>query len=206
MDARAERSPERLVFFSDAVVAIAVTLLILPLADAVPEAVAKHTPSLELISENGWKIFSFLLSFAVILRLWAVHHRFFEQVRAMSQGLMVANFGWLLAIVVLPFPTEMVAGYSDDRFTRSFYIGTMLAASACQLAMVLITRHSPGIAKDDAPDLDRMSFGSLASVTAILIAFVLGTLVPGVSYYPLLLLPLTGPLERLREHRLAARA
>jgi uncharacterized membrane protein len=32
---------------------------------------------------------------------------------------MVANFGWVLTIVVLPFPTEVAGLYSNDRFTSS---------------------------------------------------------------------------------------
>jgi uncharacterized membrane protein len=71
MSTSMNRSPERLVYFSDAVVAIALTLLVLPLAEAVPEAVSKHADSLKVITENQWKIYSFLLSFAVIARLWS---------------------------------------------------------------------------------------------------------------------------------------
>lgn len=206
MPARAERSPERLVFFSDAVVAIAVTLLILPLADAVPEAVAKHTGSVELITENGWKIFSFLLSFFVISRLWRVHHRLFEEIRAIAPGLMVANSVWLLAIVVLPFPTEMVSGYGNDRFTQSFYIATILLANLCELAMVVIARSTPGAAKDDSEVLSRMFVGTVTSSIALVIALALGILLPQMSYYPLLLLMLNGPVERVRERMKAARA
>ena len=89
-----EQVPERLVFFADA--AIAITLLVLPLVDAVPGAVAQHLDPAELISENQKKIYSFLLSFAVIARLWVAHHHVFEQVKSYSRPLMVANFGWVL--------------------------------------------------------------------------------------------------------------
>lgn len=198
MPARAERSPERLVFFSDAVVAIAVTLLILPLADAVPEAVAKHTDSVELITENWWKIFSFLLSFFVITRLWRVHHRLFEDVKAIAPGLMETNAIWLLAIVVLPFPTEMVSGYGNDPFTQSFYIATILVATICELVMVAIARRMPGLADDSAERLDGMLVGTAASGIALIIAFALGFLLPAMSYYPLLLLLLIGPAQRIR--------
>jgi uncharacterized membrane protein len=39
------------------------------------------------------------------------------------------NLCWLLTIVVLPFPTEMIAGFDHDYFTPLFYIGTVLASS-----------------------------------------------------------------------------
>lgn len=89
-----EKSPERLVFFSDAVVAIALTLLVLPLTELVPEVVvAEHGRSFEVVTDNQWQIYSFLLSFAVIARLRMGHHRLFEQVRAYSGPLLVVNLG-----------------------------------------------------------------------------------------------------------------
>src|SRR5436305_3338921 len=111
MSQQVERAPVRLVFFSDAVVAIALTLLVLPLAAAIPDAVSKHVGSLDVIRENQRLIYSFLLSFAVIARLWVTHHRLFEHVKAYSYPLLVANLCWLLTIVVLPFPTEMIGGF-----------------------------------------------------------------------------------------------
>jgi uncharacterized membrane protein len=66
----AAKSVDRLVAFTDAVVAIAITLLVLPLADLVHEAAAKHETSWEVISKNQSQIFSFLLSFVVIARMW----------------------------------------------------------------------------------------------------------------------------------------
>jgi len=203
MPTRAERSPDRLVMFSDAVVAIAVTLLILPLADAVPEAVEKHIGSVELVAENKWKIFAFLLSFAVILRLWVVHHRVFEHLKAFNRPIMLANFCWLLAIVVIPFPTEMVSGYADDRFTAAIYVETIMVACLCQLAMIFITRGRPDLAQEDDGSFDRMFFGAVVAAAALVVAFVLVALVPGIGYWPMLLLVLNGPLERLRERRLA---
>lgn len=206
MPTRAERSPERLVMFSDAVVAIAVTLLILPLADAVPEAVEKHMSSVELIDENKWKIYAFLLSFAVILRLWVVHHRVFEHLKAFNRPIMLANFVWLLAIVVIPFTTEMTSSYANDRFTTALYIGTIMVACLCQLVMLLIARGRPDFTREDADGFDRMFFGSVISSAALVLALVLAVLVPGIGYWPMLLLVLNSPLERLHKRRAAVQA
>jgi uncharacterized membrane protein len=201
MSPSVERSPERLVFFSDAVVAIALTLLVLPLADVVPEAAAKHADSLEVITANQWKIYSFLLSFAVIARLWMAHHRLFEQVKAYSHRLMVVNLCWLLTIVILPFPTEMIGGFDNDRFTAAFYIGTVLAANVCLLAMILITRADPSVAKDPGGVPDRRRFSSAVTTGLLALALALAALVPGVGYLALLLLSLSYPVSWIRRRR-----
>jgi uncharacterized membrane protein len=200
----ANRSPERLVFFSDAVVAIALTLLILPLTEAVPEAVAGHLDALEMVRENQWKIYSFLLSFVVIARLWVAHHRLFEQVKAYSYPLMVMNLAWLLTIVILPFPTEMVGGFDDDRFTVGLYIGAVLAGTLCQFVMTLIIRADPAVSKGDNGTLDRLRFTAAVNSGLLLAALLLSALIPGVGYLALLLLVLISPINRLRSSRSAA--
>src|SRR3954463_12442114 len=116
------RDPDRLVRFTDAVVAIAITLLVLPLVDVVSESVAEHHTSVEVITEHRPQILSFLLSFVVIAQYWVTHHRMFEDVKAYNRPLMASNMVWLLTIVVLPFPTEMVGLFSDDVFTTLLYI------------------------------------------------------------------------------------
>jgi uncharacterized membrane protein len=193
-----ERSPERLVFFSDAVVAIALTLLVLPLTEAVPDAINEHADSLDLITGNKWKIYSFLLSFAVIARLWIGHHRLFERVKAYNYPLMVANHCWLLAIVILPFPTEMIGGFREDRFTASLYIATVLASSVCLLAMTLIIRADPDVAKEPGGVPDEQCFAIAVTTVILAVALVLAALVPGVGYLALLLLVLAHPVIRVR--------
>jgi uncharacterized membrane protein len=201
MSSSVERSAERLVFFSDAVVAIALTLLILPLADVVPEAAAEHADSLKVITENQWKIYSFLLSFFVIGRLWVAHHRVFEQIKAYNRWLMNVNLWWLLTIVVLPFPTEMIGGFDDDRFTAVFYIATILAADACLLAMVLITRRDPDVARNPGGVPDRQFFMGVFNVGLLVLALALAALVPGVRYLALLLLLLNLPVAWVYRRR-----
>lgn len=178
------RSAERLVFFSDAVVAIAITLLVLPLVDVVPDAARAGTPVMQLIANEGAQIFSFLLSFVVIARLWLAHHRLFAVVTDMSTGLILWNFGWLLTIVVLPFPTEVAGIYDRNQAVTLLYIGTVLASVVCQSAMaLLIGRHRAAGAHDTA-----MVRGSLGSSAAIGAALLLTIVVPPVGFYSLLLL------------------
>lgn len=189
-DVRVEqkKSSERLVFFTDAVVAIALTLLVLPLTDLVPELVAEHKPAVEAVTHNWSKIVSFLLSFVVIGRFWGVHHRIFEHVRSYSSALIRVNFCWLLTIALLPFPTELIGAYQSERFTVLFYLGTLLASSLCHTTMVAIIRRDPDIRGDAEPVSDEVFWNHALSSVVFALAVVVGFIKPSFGYYVLLLL------------------
>ncbi|MEU0511761.1 MULTISPECIES: TMEM175 family protein [unclassified Amycolatopsis] len=192
------RPAERLVFFSDAVVAIAMTLLVLPLADSVSELVVDGQPAAEAISGNRWQIVSFLLSFVVIARQWLSHHHLFEQVRAVNAAVMWLNIAWLLTVAVLPFPSELTGAYGEDEFVVLFYIGTVLVNTLCLTAMTLVVRRTPGLARDASAIDGRWVFNSVGAAVALAVAFVLSALVPAAGYYSLLLLFVPPQLARFR--------
>jgi uncharacterized membrane protein len=195
------RDPDRLVLFTDAVVAIAITLLVLPLVDVVSESVAAHHTSVEVITEHRPQIFSFLLSFAVIAQYWLTHHRMFEDVKAYSRALTLWNLAWLLTIVVLPFPTEMVGVFSDDVFTTLLYIGTILVSSVCLGVMSLIIHGDPDVGRDPAGLTARTVVRAMMPTALLLVAFLLSWLVPGITYYSLLLLLLNAVIGRFLRPR-----
>ncbi|ADJ45217.1 hypothetical protein AMES_3392 [Amycolatopsis mediterranei S699] len=196
-----ERSSERLVFFTDAVVAIALTLLVLPLTELVPELVAEHAPASEAVTRNWAKIFSFVLSFAVIGRSWFIHHRTFEHVRAYSSPLVVVNLCWLLTIALLPFPTQLIGAYPPDRFTAVFYLGTLLASSLCHTALALIVRRDPRVRAGTEP-VSGESVGTFVLSTVVFaLAVVVAFIKPGLGYYVLLLLFFPAMISRWAQRR-----
>jgi uncharacterized membrane protein len=185
----AQREPhgvERLVLFTDAVVAIAITLLVLPLVDVVSEAEAAGEPSIDVVIENWAQIFSFLLSFFVIAQLWSAHRELFESVTVARRGVFTLNMLWVLTIVALPFSTEMVGAYGDDRFTVLLYVGSVLASSACLSALSVAARG-------------RLVPGALGVTGTLAVAFLLVVLIPGVGYASLLLLLVSPLVQRLWE-------
>ncbi|HEY8482459.1 MAG TPA: TMEM175 family protein [Spirillospora sp.] len=196
------REPDRLVLFTDAVVAIAITLLVLPLVDVVPAAAARGQSAPEVVTEHLPEISGFLLSFAVISRLWLLHHRFFRHVRAYSNALIACNVGWLLTIIVLPFPTEMVGVYGDDRFTAAFYIATILLAVLFQAGLELVVRADPDLMSPEDPPTDYLP-GSIISAALLAVALVLAVVFPSLDYWTLLLLFLSPTLHKLWRRRRA---
>jgi uncharacterized membrane protein len=195
------RDPDRLVLFSDAVVAIAITLLVLPLVDLVPEVKAEGGDAVSVISEHRQEIFTFLLSFVVIATFWLGHHRLFEHVRAYTPAMMRLNLLWLLTIVILPFPTEIVGAFDTDRFTAGIYIGTILALSVCQSALTWMVHGHKELEKPDNPIGQPELVGSLVLTGLTVLAYLLATLIPGVDFYAMFLLLLSPIIMRVWKRR-----
>jgi uncharacterized membrane protein len=125
---------ERLVFFSDAVFAIVITLLVLPLTEEVrapaPDGLAQHF--LEL-----WpSILSFVVSFLVIGQFWISHHHVFGLLRGYDHVLMWLNIATLLTVCFLPVPTALLGSQptSDDKFPVVLYACSMAASSVLMTA------------------------------------------------------------------------
>src|SRR5690242_11346955 len=105
---------ERLVFFSDAVMAIAMTLLALEIK--LPGAEAELT-SAQLFSQLTaiWpKYLGFVLSFLVVGLYWMSHNRQFRNLRRYDSTLVRLNFVFLLLIAFLPFPTSVASEHSNS--------------------------------------------------------------------------------------------
>ncbi|NDZ79916.1 DUF1211 domain-containing protein [Streptomyces sp. SID10853] len=196
-------SGERLVLFTDAVTAISITLLILPLVDLVPEVASAHKPASEVITGHLTQIWSFLLSFAVIANIWREHHRAFSTVKTASRSLTVWNMGWLLSVVVIPLPTEMIGAFGGhDRFVGAFYYAALLAGMVCRLAMLSILKNNPGMVEEDSEETRQKTAGlyadSFINVLAVVIAFAIALAVPVLQYYSLLLLVVAGRVRFMR--------
>jgi uncharacterized membrane protein len=105
-------SAERLIFFSDAVVAIAITLLALGLTvPSIPSGASNDQIAMALWRQPERVAYlAFLISFVVIGRHWRLHHRLFRYVSRLDSRLISLNLGWLLMIVIMPFATRLIAG------------------------------------------------------------------------------------------------
>lgn len=199
------RGLERLIFFTDAVVAIAITLLILPLVDAASESTETGRTAAEFFVEERGQILAFLISFAVIARLWVAHHALFEHVASYNTRIVVLSLVWAFTIVVLPLPTAMSAEFDSEPLTVGFYIGTMFVSSLILTLLALTVRGDHRLEASANPIASTNVAASASTTLLFVVAFVLGTFVPGVTYWALLVLLLSGPVEALLNRRAAAR-
>jgi uncharacterized membrane protein len=111
---------ERLVFFSDAVIAIAITLLVVTLA--IPEATENVGDALL----DRWpQMLSYVLSFLVIGVFWMAHHRIFRYVGSIDQRLIWLNLLFLMCVAFIPFPTGVLGDHDGSRGAIVFYAATI---------------------------------------------------------------------------------
>lgn len=190
-----ERGFDRLVNFSDATVAIALTLLVLPLVSLADDAA--HTALGTVLSEHRGTLLAFLLSFVVIAAAWIEHHRFFEMLIGYDYPLLWLNLVWLFAIVALPFSTELIeAASTEDRGVLAVYIGNLLLSFGTIAAMRVLASRTPELLNPDARARFELVPGlTLLGLTAT--AFVVAMIVPRIGLWPLLLLAVSGPVSRL---------
>ena len=120
------RELDRLIFFSDAILAIVMTLLILEIRapDNVPSDVAA-TEVPNLVWALWPKFFSYVLSFLVIGTYWIAHHQTFRYVRSYNRTLLWLNLVFLLSISFIPFPTDLLGEYGELRFSVIVYAASL---------------------------------------------------------------------------------
>ena len=194
---RTEHGLDRFITFLDAIVAIAITLLVLPLTEII---LGTHIPphATEVFTQNGGRFWTFLLSFAVIFRLWLAHHRMVERVGAYDAVFVWVNIGWALSVVFLPFATQLTSAYpAYDRFAIGVYLGTLTLSSVCLTVIAALVWQRPLLRRKGVPAEDAVPWAALATTTLLALALVIGVVFPRINYFALLLLFLTSPIERL---------
>ena len=150
-----QRSFDRLVNFTDAVVAIGITLQLLPIID-----VAGPTPGesvWDVVTANSGQLFAFVLSFVVVIFMWAAHNRVFNTMRCYDGTIFRLNVAWLLLIVFLPWPTAMYGEAANDAVAGRGGLGllywwTLAAISGLGVWMAMHARRRVDLLAADERD------------------------------------------------------
>jgi uncharacterized membrane protein len=122
----AGRELDRIVFFSDAVFAIAITILVLDIR--VPDGLSPAELPAEVL--GLWpKYLSYVVSFLVLAIYWQAHHRVFRPIRGYDGTLVWLNFLFLMAVAFLPFPTSLLGEYGRQQVSVVIYAANAAVAS-----------------------------------------------------------------------------
>jgi uncharacterized membrane protein len=125
---------ERVIFFSDAVFAIAITLLVLEIRLPTPTESVKDAELLSKLLGLWQSYMAYVLSFLVIGTFWIGHHRKFHFIRRTDPMLLRLNLLFLMVVAFVPFPSAIISEYSG-RTATIFYAIIMMLASLCMAAI-----------------------------------------------------------------------
>lgn len=156
---------DRLVFFSDAVFAIALTLLVIDIR--VPLEV--DGGSAAVLFDALPSIYAYALSFYVIAVNWMGHHRKFAHIKRFDARLITLNFLLLFVIAFVPFPTSMIAEYPGEVTSVVLYAGVVSALSILQAIMWSYAFRNGFVDGDVDVALHRYLLRNLLSVPAVFV-------------------------------------
>jgi uncharacterized membrane protein len=213
---RSGTSVDRLLFFSDAVVAVAITVLALPLF-----SISGPKPGetvLNVLSDNSGQIITFVTTFFVMAILWSIHNRVMNSLASYNAAVFWLSMTWLIGFVFLPWPSTMfgtgdhwgsdsIAFFSSDG-TGALYWWTMaFIGGVGAITSSYISRHPRLIKERDRPYWaallqTRARFRGAAFFIAFVLAGFASLVYPFLGFYALLvILPLNFIMQPTRAQR-----
>ncbi len=172
---KTDHALERMVFFSDAVFAIAITLLVIEIEVPRLPMFSPTSAYWHALAENGYAFGAFVLSFLVIGRFWMGHHVAFSNVRKFDPALLWPNLLMLMAIAFMPFATAFL-GANPIAFPASLlYNCTMLALGLSKMWVLRIVDRKRLYADDadEAAVVRSNRAVTLAALTCVALTFIL---------------------------------
>jgi uncharacterized membrane protein len=197
---------DRILFFSDAVFAIAITLLIVDLPVGISRELAqnRYDGSATALRAAVPSIEGFAISFVVIGLFWVGHHGLFRYVRAFDRRLMLLNLLFLGIIAFLPYPTALLSSVSSNEAPAVVFYACCAGAAGLveTLLWIYATRSRAGLVAGISPETRRLFLLRTARVPAVFAAsIVVAQFSPRAATYSWLAIWVTGvAVNRLYGH------
>ena len=158
---------DRVIFFSDAVFAIAITLLAVNLR--VPEHGQIHAG--KVLSAAEPEIRGFAISFVVIAFFWVGHHQVFRYITALDRQLIALNLLFLGTIAFLPYPTDLLSSVpSSQSGAVIFYAACGALAGLVEAAIWLYASSRKNLT---SPDIAEVKTFFLLRILRVPVVFLL---------------------------------
>jgi uncharacterized membrane protein len=191
---------ERTIAFSDAVFAIAMTILVLELRVPDVEPGRLTTALLDLVPAY----LTFALSFVVVGFIWLSHHRKFSVIVRYDQRLLRINLVMLLLVASLAFPTGLLGRFGDQLISVLIY-ASLISAIGFLMSAIWIYAWHRGLV-DDRIDVDVFRYVLAQSVPipgvfllSIPVALIAGPTAAELTW--ILALPVSIAVPRLQDWR-----
>ncbi|HEX6677934.1 MAG TPA: TMEM175 family protein [Actinomycetes bacterium] len=148
---------DRVLAFSDAIFAIAITLMTFNIGvrpglrgDDFYRALHQLLPALG----------AYVLSFVILAQLWLAHHRIFGVIARVDHRVVIRNLQFLGLIAIMPFPVRLLSDYTERPLAVAIYAVTFVAAMQLQRLIWLdVTRpERQGLLTEPVPEETRAGY------------------------------------------------
>ena len=187
-----ERETGRLEAFSDGVIAVAITLLILDIH--VPPFDPK-LPLLQALINDRTAYLGYVTSFLIIGLFWANHHYMFKYIKKTDHLLLLLNTLTLMCLVFLPFATALLVEHFSDSYQTTaavMYNSSLLLTSIMYNVLWGYVRRHPALLVEGLPAdlLSKMTRRYLVSIPLYALTLIISALYVEVSLVLYLLIAL----------------
>lgn len=205
---------ERLILFSDAVFAIAITLLIIDIK--FPEIPENNSSInyLQLFKPTILQFLALMISFFFIGVFWSKHLLLFKYLKDYNKGVIVRNLSFLFFIVVFPFAAGGMASHVNPHFTVPIFI-YMINVASCSLMHTILCyyifygKHDLAISSHEAEKKYiylKTKYTTIMLCSFLFVALIIGFIFPnnpiylGISFYvlPLISFFLNRKLKKIK--------
>jgi uncharacterized membrane protein len=146
----------RILALSDGVFAFSLTLLVVSLS--VPTTTGNSALASQLLDQAP-NYFSYIISFAAVASIWYGHHETFKYIRRYDGRLIALNFGSLLLIAFLPFPTAVLGRNQQESLAAVIYAMTLAVSNVFFAATWWYASHGRRLVRSDlSPQVVRLRF------------------------------------------------
>lgn len=168
---------ERLVFFSDAVFAIAITLLVIDLKLPPAADLGSERAAWQALAATVPRLLGFVISFLVIGAYWVGHHRMFRHIVRYNDSLLWRNLLLLMWIAFLPFPTSVFSEYVRGQMPLVLYAASLGFAGFSSVSLWRYASQHALVAPGTHPETIRyLTWGAVTIPVVCLIAI-------GISFF-----------------------
>ncbi|MFC4591717.1 TMEM175 family protein [Sphaerisporangium corydalis] len=142
-------SHERVGMFSDAVFAIAMTLLVIEIprpekGDGV-DGTDRMVMARELwhfLGANGDIFLAFVIAFLMLWTAWRQHHRLLDQITRMTSPMLIIHIPLLIFVVLLPYTTSLIGEAARNPLSVTLFAGSEAVLLLCQAALLSVAVRS----------------------------------------------------------------
>jgi uncharacterized membrane protein len=176
------RSLMRVELFSDAVFAIAMTLLVVELKVPQVDDPRKLTSAL-------WAQYpiylAFFISFFIVAIQWVDHHSMFSHIERCTPGLVWRNLAFLFCVVFLPFPTALLGNFPRQRVVLVLYATTVGVSIMAKIVLWRYATQKRNLTKDGLSDAytKKVTTTEIYLLACVFVLFIMACLWPQIAAY-----------------------